>query len=227
MYAPLFECYYLNYNLETDAGKIIMERYLLEGEEILAHVGHLYASNKRLLRYRKHLTSEELDDIPYSNITSISLIRKTRRSLIKAGAVIAIVGIFTLLTLITIQPYLKSTSELFSTASGSPVIQGLPFIGLDLASLFAPLIPFSIIVLALGISMIGLGFFLPQVFIQFRMPGLSSDAEAKFRLGDVHNEASLNLVRTVRQQSLIIESGLIYARPLGNLGNQTPCQQGS
>ncbi len=204
-----------------------MERYLLEGEEILAQAGNFYASNKRLLRYKKHLTGEELDDIPYSDITSVSLVRNTRRSLIKAGAIIAVIGIFALLTLITTRPFLQSTSDLFRTASANPAIQGLPLIGLDLTSLLAPLIPFSIVILSLGIVLIGLGLFLPQVFIQFRTPGLSSEAEAKFRLGNVNNEASLNLIRTVRQQYLIEETGLICVRPPGNLGNQTSYQKSS
>jgi hypothetical protein len=202
-----------------------MERFLVEGEEILAQAGDLYASNKRLLRYKKNLKGEELDDIPYSHVTSISLVRNTRRSWIKAGAIITIIAIFILVTLITIKPVLKSTSDLFAASAGNPAIQSLPFIGLDLESLLAPLIPFSIFILALGVLLLGLGLFLPQVFIQFHAPGLSGQAEAKFRLGNVHDEASLHLVRTVRQQSLIKEPASLYTRTPGNTGEQTPCKQ--
>ena len=190
-----------------------MENYLVEGEEILAQAGSFYASNKRLLRYKKHLKGEELDDIPYSHITSIGVVRNTRRGLIKAGLIIAIIGVSTLLTLIALKPALKSTSDLWGNAAGNPAIQRVPFIDLDLTSLLAPLIPFSIIILALGVLLIGLGVFLPQVFIQFRTPGLTTDTEAKFRLVGVRKEASLNLVRTVRQQSMAKEPELTNVRP--------------
>ena len=49
-----------------------MESYLVEGEEILAQAGSFYASNKRLLRYKKHLKGEELDDIPYRDAGEIA-----------------------------------------------------------------------------------------------------------------------------------------------------------
>ena len=209
---------------------MVMETYLVEGEEILAQAGSFYASNKRLLRYKKHLKGEELDDIPYSHITSIGIVRNTRRGLIKAGTIIAIIGVSTLLTLIAVKPVLKSTSDLWSNAAGNLAIQGIPFTGLDLVSLLAPLIPFSIVILALGVLLIGLGVFLPQVFIQFRTPGLTSDTEAKFRLAGVRKEASLNLVRTVRQQSMAKESALTNVRPnqalvsagLPGVGNSGP-----
>ncbi len=179
-----------------------IEAYLVDGEEILAQAGSFYASNKRLLRYKKHLKGEELDDIPYSHITSIGVVRNTRRGLIKAGIIIAMIGVFTLFILIAVKPVLKSVSDLWGNAAGSQAIPGLPFARLDLVSLFAPLLPLSTVILASGVLLIVLGLFLPQVFIQFRAPGLTSDTAAKFRLGGVRKEASLNLVRTVRQQSL-------------------------
>ncbi len=162
-----------------------IEDYLVDGEEILAQAGSFYASNKRLLRYTKHLKGEEMDDIPYSHITSIGVVRNARRGLIKAGMIIAIVGLSTLLTVLAIRPALKSVSDLLGNATGNQAIPGVPLIALDLVSLFAPLLPFSTVVLALGVLMIVLGVFLPQVFIQVRAPGITGDSEAKFRLGGV------------------------------------------
>ncbi len=204
-----------------------IEDYLVEGEEILAQAGSFYASNKRLLRYKKRYKGEELDDIPYSHITSIGVVRNTRRGLVKAGIIIAIIALSTLFTVLAIRPALKSVSDLLGNLTGNQAIPGLPFIGLDLVSLVTPLIPFSTVVFAIGVTMIVLGVFPPQVFIQFRAPGLKVDTEAKFRLGGVGNEASLNLVRTVRQQSLAKESDLVIVRPPENRGNQTPGHQGS
>ena len=208
-----------------------IEAYLVEGEEILAQAGSFYASNKRLLRYKKHLKGEELDDIPYSHITSIGVVRNTRRGFIKAGIIIAIIGASTLLTLIAVKPVLKSISDLLSSTAVNQAIPGIPLIGVDLVSLITPLIPLSMVVLALGVLLTALGVllivagvFMPQVFIQFRAPGLKRDTEAKFRLGGVRKEASLNLVRTVRQQSLAKESELVNVRPPENRGNQTPSQ---
>jgi hypothetical protein len=198
---------------------MVMKNYLLEGEVILAQAGNFYASNKRLLRYKKHLTGDELDDIPYSHIISIGIVRNTRRGLIKAGMIIAMIGGFSLLTMITVKPVLKSTTDLWGNiAASNPAISGLPsFTGLNLGSLMAPLLPLSIVILALGILLVGLGVFLPQAFIQFRTSGLTRDTEGMFRLGDINNEASINLVRTVRQQSMAKESLVTDARPLGTL----------
>ena len=110
------------------------------------------------------------------------------------------------MTLIAVRPVLKSISGMLSNLPGSQAIPGIPLIGVDLVSLITPLIPLSIVVLALGVLLTALGVFRPQVFIQFRAPGLNADTEAKFRLGGVGKEATLNLVRTVRQQSLAKES---------------------
>ena len=83
------------------------------------------------------------------------------------------------------------------------------------------LITFNIVIIALGVLLILLGVFLPQVFIQFRAPTLTTDTEAKFRLGGVGKETSLNLVRIVRQQSLAKESESVNVRPPENRENQT------
>jgi len=199
-----------------------MESYLVEGEEILAQAGNFYASNKRLLRYKKHLNGDELDDIPYSYITSVGIVRKTRRGFIRSGTSIAIVGFSTLTMGIIIRPTVKSISDLWGNPlANQAAIQGVPFLGLDLVSLLEPLIPFGIVTIVLGVLLLLLGVFLPQVFIQFRAPTLTTDTEAKFRLGGVGKETSLNLVRIVRQQSLAKESESVNVRPPENRENQT------
>ena len=198
-----------------------MESYLVEGEEILAQAGSFYASNKRLLRYKKHLRGEELDDLPYSHIMSIGVVRKTRRGLIKSGIIIAIIGVFSLIIGIGIRSTLKSVSDLWGNPLGNQAIPGIPFLGLDIVSLLAPLIPFSIVILALGVLLILSGVFLPQVFFQFRAPWLTVNTEAKFRLGGVGKETSQNLVRIVRQQSLAKESESVNVRPPENRDIQT------
>jgi len=201
-----------------------MDSYLVEGEEILAQAGSFYASNKRLIKYKKHLNGDELDDIPYSYITSVGVVRKTRRGFIRSGISIAIVGFSTLTIGITIMPTLKSITDLWGNPLASqaiPAISGVPFPGLDLASFLKPLIPFGIATIALGVLLILLGVFLPQVFIQFRAPTLTTDTEAKFRLGGIGKETSLNLVRIVRQQSMAKKSESVNVQSPENRENQT------
>ena len=133
----------------------------------------------------------------------------------------------TLVTLIAVRPVLKSISGMLSNLPSSQAIPGIPLVDVDLVSLITPLIPLSIVVTALGVSLTVWGFFRPQVFIQFRAPGLNADTEAKFRLYGVGKEATMKLVRTVRQQSLANESESGNVRPPANSGNQTPGQLGS
>ena len=199
-----------------------IESYLVEGERVLAQSQCFYASNKRLLKFKHHHDSDELDDIPYSNITSISIVRNTRRDLIKPGIIISSVGVCFLLALIALKNSLNSLSGLLSSTVANNTLPGFPFGGFDLSSLFAPIIPLSIVILSLGILLIVSGIFRPQVFIQFRAIGLTRDTEAKFRLGDVKNKVSLNLLNIVRQRSLAMESESINKKMPENGADQIP-----
>lgn len=167
-----------------------LETYLMDGESILAQGGCFYASDRRLIRYRKRFLGEELDDIPYSHLTSIGIVRSRKAALLKGGITITLIGLSTFLTLLVVEPILKSVSGILGS-----------LMGFDLGSLLSPLIPFSIIITFVGIALLALWFFMASTFIEFRAPGLSKDAEAKFRLEGIRNEASLNLVRVVREQS--------------------------
>ena len=188
-----------------------IENYLIQGEEIMANAGSFYATNKRLIRYHKRFLSEELDDIPYSHITSIGVVKSPRRRLIKAGAAIILIAIITFLSLMVISSVLKSISGLLKS-----------FMGFNLTSILAPLIPFSIIMLIMGVVILVLGFFPLQTFVQFRAPGLNKDTEAKFRLGGVSKEVSQNLIRIVRQQSLgVTASEIASVQPQENRGTKT------
>jgi len=83
-------------------------RYLIPGENILAVAGDFYATNKRLLRYRKRFHGEEIDDIAYSHISSITYISGSRAFITDIGVILAVLGvigivvnIFTDLSLVT------------------------------------------------------------------------------------------------------------------------------
>jgi len=83
-------------------------KHLAPGENVLARAGDFYATNKRLLRYRKLFHGEELDDIAYSYISSITYISGSRALVTDIGIVLAVLGvigvvvnIFTDVTLVT------------------------------------------------------------------------------------------------------------------------------
>lgn len=68
-------------------------KYLIPGENILAVAGDFYATNKRLLRYRKRFQGEEIDDIAYSHISSITYISGSRALITDIGVILAVLGV--------------------------------------------------------------------------------------------------------------------------------------
>ena len=70
-----------------------IERYLTTDEKVLATAGSFYATNKRVIRYRKNIMGEELHDLAYSHLTSISYINRSRVALIDLGIFIAMLGV--------------------------------------------------------------------------------------------------------------------------------------
>lgn len=70
-----------------------VERYLTTDEKILASAGNFYATNKRVIKYGKNLMGEELHDLSYTHLTSISYINKSRGAWVNLGIFIAVLGI--------------------------------------------------------------------------------------------------------------------------------------
>jgi hypothetical protein len=70
-----------------------VEKHLIPEENILVRAGDFYATNKRLLRYRKRFHGEEIDDIAYSHISSITYISGSRVLVTDIGIVLAVLGI--------------------------------------------------------------------------------------------------------------------------------------
>jgi hypothetical protein len=68
-------------------------KHLMPGENVLARAGDFYATNKRLLKYRKRFHGEEIDDIAYSHISSITYISGSRGLVTDIGIVLAVLGI--------------------------------------------------------------------------------------------------------------------------------------
>ena len=70
-----------------------VEKNLMPGENILARAGDFYATNRRLLKYRKWFHGEELDDIAYSHISSITYISRSRGLIADIGILFTVLGI--------------------------------------------------------------------------------------------------------------------------------------
>jgi hypothetical protein len=70
-----------------------VKKYLIPEENILVRAGDFYATNKRLLRYRKRFHGERLDDIAYAHISSITYISGSRMLVADIGVVFAMLGI--------------------------------------------------------------------------------------------------------------------------------------
>ncbi len=73
--------------------KGFIEGHLIPGENILARAGDFYATNRRVIRYRKGLHGEELDDFVYSHISSISYVSGSKTLVTDTGILLAIAGI--------------------------------------------------------------------------------------------------------------------------------------
>jgi hypothetical protein len=70
-----------------------VKKHLIPEENVLVRVGDFYATNKRLLRYRKRFHGEEIDDIAYAHISSITYISGSRALVTDIGIVLAVLGI--------------------------------------------------------------------------------------------------------------------------------------
>jgi hypothetical protein len=70
-----------------------VEKHLIPEENILIRAGDFYATNKRLIRYRKRFHGEEIDDIAYSHISSITYISGSQALVTDIGIVLAVLGI--------------------------------------------------------------------------------------------------------------------------------------
>ena len=69
-----------------------LKDFLVQGEEMLARAGGFYATNSRLIKYKKDSTGETLDEIAYSKIKSLDLERNMRFRLMAAGLILVLFG---------------------------------------------------------------------------------------------------------------------------------------
>lgn len=78
---------------ETKNQSVSIKRHLIPGENILTCAGDFYATNKRIIKYRKGFFGEEMDDFAYLHISSISYISGARPLIYNTGIILAILGI--------------------------------------------------------------------------------------------------------------------------------------
>ena len=70
-----------------------IERYLMTGEKVLAETGGFYATNRRIIRYRNDFMGEEIHDLVYEHLSSISYVSRSRSNLVDLGVIIIVLGI--------------------------------------------------------------------------------------------------------------------------------------
>ena len=78
-----------------------LEEHLTGVEDIAqkiscSHGVKYYVTNKRVIRYMKTRTREEMDDLLCSHVTSISLISVAKKGLIKLGFIVLAIGLLAL-----------------------------------------------------------------------------------------------------------------------------------
>ncbi len=189
-----------------------LQSYLMEGEKVLSQSGVFYATDRRLIRYRKRQFSEEMDDIPYSRLTSVGVSRKPRKGLIWVGVTALGFVLSSLVTFIMIADAMKSLAPLLG-----PLLADVPggANGFDIG----PLVPPHLIGIAGSLAIIAFAIFVPYDYIQFRAPGLDKDAEARFRLRGAARGTNMELLRIVRQHSLAVSPD-VAGVPVSNEVNQ-------
>jgi len=70
-----------------------IDRYLMTGEKILAESGDFYVTNKRIIRYSSNFMGEEIHDLLYEHLSSISYVSRSRGNVVDLGVIITVLGI--------------------------------------------------------------------------------------------------------------------------------------
>lgn len=70
-----------------------VQDYLAPGEQVLAVHGDYYATDRRVIKYKKDFLGEEWHDLSYGYIASLSMVSQPRAWLLWLGALLLLVGI--------------------------------------------------------------------------------------------------------------------------------------
>jgi len=149
-----------------------LEEHLGAGETVLGRAGRFHATEKRLIRYEKWLFYEEMQDLIYPHLASLSLVKHPRAILGYFGGVLHGLGVAGLLARL--------------------------FLELVYPRVALPSAPF-IIVLLLGAALLVLWLLLPRRYYQVRAVWFREKDDAQWQIGRVKSAESRRLVAQVRE----------------------------
>jgi len=149
-----------------------LEEHLGAGETVLGRAGRFHATEKRLIRYEKWLLHEEMQDLIYPHLASLSLMKHSRAILAYIGAVLGALGVAGLLARL--------------------------FFELVYPRVALPSAPF-IIVLLLGAALLGLWLLVPRRYYQVRAVWFRERDDAQWQIGRVKSAETRRLVAQVRE----------------------------
>ncbi|HJW87848.1 MAG TPA: hypothetical protein VJ565_00030 [Dehalococcoidia bacterium] len=149
-----------------------LEEHLGTGETVLGRAGRFHVTEKRLIRYDKWLLNEEMQDLIYPHLASLSLVKHSRTILAYIGAVLLALGVAGLLARL--------------------------FLELVYPRVALPSSPF-IIVLLLGAALLVLWLLLPRRYYQVRAVWFREKDDARWQIGRVKSAETRRLVAQVRE----------------------------
>ena len=149
-----------------------LEEHLGVGETVLGRAGCFHATEKRLIRYQKWLFYEEMQDLVYAHLASLSLVKHSRAILGYIGGVLHGLGVAGLLARL--------------------------FLGLVYPRVALPSAPF-IIVLLLGAALLVLWLLVPRRYYQVRAVWFREKDDARWQIGRVKSAETRRLVAQVRE----------------------------
>ena len=152
-----------------------LEEHLVAGETVLSRSGRFHATDRRLIRYEKRLFSEEMHDLIYAHLASLSLVRHSWTVLAYIGGVLHGLGIAGLLARLILDLVYPRVS--------------LPF---------APFLT----ILLVGASLLVLWLLIPRRFYQVRAVWSREEDDALWQIGRVESAETRRLVAQVREQWL-------------------------
>ncbi len=149
-----------------------LEEHLGVGETVLGRAGCFHATEKRLIRYQKWLFYEEMQDLLYAHLASLSLVKHSRTILAYMGAVLLALGVAGLLA--------RFILELVYPRAALP---SAPFL----------------LALLLGVALLVLWLLVPRSYYQVRAVWFRERDDAQWQIGRVKSAETRRLVAQVRE----------------------------
>ena len=144
----------------------------MAGETVLGRAGCFHVTERRLIRYQKWLFYEEMQDLLYAHLASLSLVKHSRTIFAYMGAVLLALGAAGLLA----RFILELVYPRLALPSG-PFLLALP----------------------LGLALLVLWLFVPRRYYQVRAVWFRESDDAQWQIGQAKSAETRRLVAQVRE----------------------------